>query len=71
MNSQSLLATCTLAVLAVAGPAIAQSASDPAPAGSAVSLVERISMEEVSEEMARRLSALPGVRGGTLSFWWI
>ncbi len=63
MNSQSLMAACAWAFFAVAGPALAQSASDPAPAGSAVSLVERISMEEVSQEMARRLSALPGVRG--------
>ncbi|MFN8732628.1 MAG: hypothetical protein ACK5ZD_05650, partial [Hyphomonadaceae bacterium] len=63
MNSQSLLSACALALFTVAGPALAQSVSDPAPTGSAVSLVERVSMEEVSEEMARRLSALPGVRG--------
>ncbi|OYU76121.1 MAG: hypothetical protein CFE32_11580 [Alphaproteobacteria bacterium PA3] len=63
MKSRTLLTACALAFFVVAGPALARSASEPAPAGSAVSLVERISMEEVSQEMARRLSALPGVRG--------
>ena len=63
MTSHTILAACAWAFLAVAGPAAAQTASESTPAGSAVSLVERISMEEVSQEMARRLSALPGVRG--------
>lgn len=63
MKSRTILAVYALACIAVAGPALAQTPSESAPAESAVSLVERISMEEVSQEMTRRLSALPGVRG--------
>lgn len=63
MKSRTFLAVSALVYMAVAAPALSQTSHEPAPAGSAVSLVERISMEEVSQEMTRRLSALPGVRG--------
>jgi hypothetical protein len=63
MTFHTLMAICACSFYVLAGPASAQISPEPAPAGSAVSLIERISMEEVSQEMARRLSALPGVRG--------
>ncbi len=63
MTFHTLMAICACSFYLLAGPASAQISPEPAPAGSAVSLIERISMEEVSQEMARRLSALPGVRG--------
>lgn len=63
MKSCILRAAFAWSFLALASPALAQTVSEPVAAGSAVSLVERISMEEVSQEMARRISTLPGVRG--------
>jgi hypothetical protein len=63
MTFHTLMAICACSFYVLAGPASAQISPEPAPAGSAVSLIERISIEEVSQEMARRLSALPGVRG--------
>ena len=62
MTALRLLAACALSICALAGSANAQS-TEAAPSGAAVSVVERYSMEDVSQELARRLSALPGVRG--------
>lgn len=62
MTALRLLAACAVSVCALAGSANAQS-TEAAPSGAVVSVVERYSMEEVSQELARRLSALPGVRG--------
>lgn len=63
MNSRTFLVFCAWALCATTGSALAQSVGEMPPNGSAVSVVERFTMEDVSEELGRRLSALPGVRG--------
>lgn len=63
MTPRILLASCAFALCAFAVPAMAQSTSDAIRLESPVSVVERFTIEDVSQELARRLSALPGVRG--------
>lgn len=63
MISRILLAACAWAVCSIATPVLAQATTEAGASPSAGSVVERFTMEDVMQELARRLSALPGVRG--------
>lgn len=63
MTSKALLVMCAWSLWVVAGPAQAQTNPNSTPVGASTSVIERFTMEDVSQELVRRLSLLPGVRG--------